>query len=88
MVLGLGFGLALELAEDWVSSITAEIWSKQSYSKTKLDTRQDSRGRLGRSSKRKPPGIKKCGGPTGRQTDGPTDRHGKVLSRISMTKNK
>ena len=33
MVLGLGLriGLALGLAEDWVSSITAEMWSKKSF---------------------------------------------------------
>ena len=65
--LGLGLGLALGLAEDRVSSISAEIWSKQSfvpagYSKTRPDTRQDSRGRLGRSSERKPPRIKECDG--------------------------
>ena len=44
MVLGLGIGLALGLAEDWVSSITAQIWSKQTfvqagYLKTRPDTR-------------------------------------------------
>ena len=32
---------------------------------------------------RKPLGIQKCFG----RTDGPTDRHGKVWSRVSATKN-
>ena len=79
MVLGLGLriGLTLGLAEDWVSSMTAEIWSQQSfvragYSKTRPDTRQDSRRKMGRSSKQKPPEIWKMWR-TDRPTDLPTD---------------
>ena len=36
---------------------------------------------------RKPLGIQKCDLPTYRPTDLPTDRHGKVQSRVSATKN-
>ena len=36
-----------------------------------------------RAVMRKPLGIQKCDGPT----DRPTDQHGKVLSRVSATKN-
>ena len=57
--------------------------------KTRLDTQQDSRRRLGRSSTvmQKPPEIQKCDRPTNIPTNWPTDWHCKVLSCVSATKN-
>ena len=73
------------------------IFQTSSYSdawKTRPDTWQDSRGRLGRSRDAKTARNPKkfvTDLPTYRHTDiptyRPTDRHGKVQSRVSATKN-
>ena len=74
------------LESDKATRIKASLWPWIREKQGRIHGRTVADGWAG-AVKRKPLGIQKCDGPTDGQTDRPTDRHGKMLSRVSAAKN-